>query len=168
MRCWYWKIPCNNACGCRCHMSDNVWAEAYFCFNTGIPTLAPTGPQFELGNKKNKPSWRLGFEVFLKSLRFSPCGHLSAATNKRGFVGSSVGLWWSLLGQVILCWVPGRNYPIWCLRKCVVYICVCMHHYITYRSWNPLFREADLFRAKQWCEQQQWCRSSRGTTTASV
>lgn len=111
MRCCYWKIPRNNACGCRCHMSDNVWAEAYFRFNTGMPTLAPTGPQFELSNERNKPSWRLGFEVLLKSLRFSPSGPLSAAPNKRGFVGSTVGALVKLVGQVLLCWVSGGTVP---------------------------------------------------------
>lgn len=98
MRCWFWKIPCNNACGCRCHMSDNVWAEAYFCCNAGMPTLACTEPLFELSNERNEPSWRLGFEVLLKSLRFSPCGPLSAAPNKRGFVRSGTGA----LGEA--CW----------------------------------------------------------------
>lgn len=108
MRCWYWKIPRNNACGCRCHVSDNVWAEAYFLFNTGMPTLAPAEPPFELNNERNKPSWRLGFEVLLKSLRFSPCGPLSAAPNKRGFVRSAAEALVRLVGQAFLCWILGR------------------------------------------------------------
>lgn len=107
MRCWSWKIPCNNACGCRCHVSDNVWAEAYFLFNTGMPTLAPTEPPFELHNERNKPSLRLGFEVLLKSLRFSPCGPLSAALNKRGFVRSATEALVKLVGQAFLCWIGG-------------------------------------------------------------
>lgn len=110
MRCWHWKIPRNNACGCRCHMSDNVWAEAYFHFNTGMPTRAPTEPLLEFGNERNKPSWRLGFEVLLKSLRFSPCGPLSAALNKRGFVRSATEALVKLVGQAFLCWIlDGRN-----------------------------------------------------------
>lgn len=90
-----------------------MWAEAYFCFNMGIPTPAPTGPQFELSNERNKPSCRLGFEVLLKSLRFSLCGPLSAAPNKRGFVGSTAGALGKLVGQVLLCWVPGGDDPVW-------------------------------------------------------
>lgn len=61
-----------------------MWAEAYFRFNMGMPVLAPTEPPFELHNERNKPSLRPGFEVLLKSLRFSPCGPLSAALNKEG------------------------------------------------------------------------------------
>lgn len=112
MRCWNWKIPCNNACGCRWHMSDNVWAEAYFHFNTGMPTLAPTEPLFELSNERNKPSWRLGLEVLLKSLRFSPCGPLSAALNKRGFVRSATEALVKLVGQAFLCWALGGLKPL--------------------------------------------------------
>lgn len=76
-----------------------MWAEAYFHFNTGMPTLAPMEPQFELSNERNKPSWRLGFEVLLKSLRFSPCGPLSAALNKRGFVRSATEALVKLFGK---------------------------------------------------------------------
>lgn len=117
MRCSYWKIPRNHDCGCRCHVSDNVWAEAYFLFNTGMPTLAPTEPSFELHNERNKPSLRLGFEVLLKSLRFSPCGRLSAAPNKRGFVKSATEALVKLVGQAFLCWIlgglnPACNQPI--------------------------------------------------------
>lgn len=111
MRCWFWKIPRNNACGCRCHVSDNVWAEAYFLFNMGMPTLAPTEPLFELSNERNKPSWRLGFEVLLKSLRFSPCGPLSAAPNKRGFVRQETQALVKLVGQAFLCWILGGPSP---------------------------------------------------------
>lgn len=93
MRCWYWKIPCNNACGCLCHVNDNVWAEAYFLFNTGMPMLAPAEPLFELTNERNKPSWRLGFEVLLKSLRFSPCGPLSAARIRGALLEQRQRLW---------------------------------------------------------------------------
>lgn len=107
MRCWYWKFPRNNACGCRCHVSDNVKAEAYFHFNTGMPTLAPTEPLFEFNNERNKPSLRLGFEVLLKSLRFSPCGPQSAAPNKRGFVRSAAEAWVKPIGQAFLCWILG-------------------------------------------------------------
>lgn len=111
MRFWRWKTPCNNACGCRWHVSDNVWAEAYFLFNTGMPTLAPTEPPFELNNERNKPSWRPGFEVLLKSLRFSPCGPLSAAPNKRGFVRSATEALVKLVGQALLCWILGGFNP---------------------------------------------------------
>lgn len=114
MRRGCWKIPGNNACGCRCHMSDNVWAEAYFCCNTGMPTLAPTEPPFELSNERNKPSWswRLGFEVLLKSLRFSPCGPPSAALNKRGFVRSATEALVKLVGQAFLCRIQGGLSPV--------------------------------------------------------
>lgn len=94
-----------------------------FRFNTGMPTLAPTGPQFELSNERNKPSWRLGVEVLLKSLRFSPSGPPAAAPNKRGFVGSTVGALVKLVGQVLLCWVSGGTVPSatdW------LYVCVCV------------------------------------------
>lgn len=111
MRCWFWKFPRNNACGCRCHVSDNVWAEAYFLFNMGMPTLAPTEPLFELSNERNKPSWRLGFEVLLKSLRFSPCGPLSPAPNKRGFVRRETQALGKLFGQALLCWILGGPSP---------------------------------------------------------
>lgn len=151
MRCWYWKIPRNSACGCRCHMSDNVWAEAYFRFNTGMPTPAPTGPQFELSNERNKPSCRLGFEVLLKSLRFSPCGPLSAALNKRGFVGSTVGALGKLVGQVRLCWVPGGDDPVW--YKPTFFNVTYRHMQMEMPALN--LKEADLFQAKHWCEQQQ-------------
>lgn len=107
MRCRSWKIPRSNACGCRCHVSDNVWAEAYFLFNIAMPTLAPTEPLFELSNERNKHSWRLGFEVLLKSLRFSPCGPLSAAPNKRGFVRQERRALVKLVGQAFLCWILG-------------------------------------------------------------
>lgn len=103
MRYWCWKIPRSNACGCRCHVSDNVWAEANFLCNMGMPTLAPTERPFEPGNERNKPSWRLGFEVLLKSLRFSPCGPLSAALNKRGFVRSATEALVKLVGHRFLC-----------------------------------------------------------------
>ena len=89
-----------------------MWAEAYFLFNTGMPTLAPTEPPFELNNERNKPSWRLGFEVLLKSLRFSPCGPLSAAPNKRGFVRSATEALVKLVGQAFLCWILGAVPPI--------------------------------------------------------
>lgn len=112
MRCWFWKIPCNNACGCRCHMSDNVWAEAYFRCNAGMPTLARTEPLFELSNERNKPSWRLGFEVLLKSLRFSPCGPPSAAPNKKGFVKSGTEALGKLVGQAFLSWILGGLNPV--------------------------------------------------------
>lgn len=88
-----------------------MWAEAYFLFNTGMPTLAPTEPPFELNNERNKPSWRLGFEVLLKSLRFSPCGPLSAALNKRGFVRSATEALVKLVGQAFLCWILGGLNP---------------------------------------------------------
>lgn len=58
---------------------------------------------FELSNDRNKPSRRLGFEVLLKSLRFSPCGPQSAALNKRGFVRSVAEDFENLVERVFLC-----------------------------------------------------------------
>lgn len=89
-----------------------MWAEAYFLFNMGMPTLAPTEPPFEFSNERKKPSWRLGFEVLLKSLRFSPCGSLSAALNKRGFVRSATEGLVKLVEQAFLCCVPCRLSPV--------------------------------------------------------
>lgn len=63
------------------------------------PHQHPQGPCLSSVMKETSHHAALGFEVLLKSLRFSPCGPLSAAPNKRGFVGSTVGALRSLLDR---------------------------------------------------------------------
>lgn len=70
----------------------------------------PQSP-FQFGNERNKPSRRLGFEMLLKSLRFSLCGPLSAALNKRGFVRSVTEDFQKLVEQTINNWIVGRLGP---------------------------------------------------------
>lgn len=50
------------------------------------PHWHPQSPHLNSGMKEKKTVMKLGFEVLLKSLRFSPHGPLSAGLNKRGFV----------------------------------------------------------------------------------
>lgn len=143
-----------------------MWAEAYFLFNTGMPTLAPTEPPFEPGNERNKPSWRLGFEVLLKSLRFSPCGPLSAAPNKRGFVRSATEALVRLVGRAFLCWILGGLSPV-----CNEPVSPPLSHCQTRRQRDrtqgrhrhPL--HVDILRVVHCFDQRQRCHSSTRNPT---
>lgn len=111
-----------------------------FALIRAYPHWHPQGPSLSWVMKKNKPSWRLGFEVLLKSLRFSPCGHLSAATNKRGFVGSTVGALVKLVrpGHSLLGARRELSHLV-CAYVCCLYIHLYIYIYVYSRIYTRIY-----------------------------